>query len=550
MRASIPLFRFRLSLFAPLCCALAQSPAWAEDSPAPQPAEPAAAPAAAPEPSPRFDVWEYRVEGNSALDTQTVEKTVYGFLGPGRSIDDVEQARAALEKAYHDAGYTAALVDIPEQDVEEGVVILKVGEGRVDRLRITGSRYFSLGRIREQVPALAEGKPLNVPELQQQLGDLAGESADRVITPVMRAGRTPGTMEVELAVEDQLPLHGGVEVNARNSTNTTRLRTIGSIRYDNLWQLFHSASLQYQISPEDTNNVKVWSGTYALPVEFLDAHLAFYGIGLDSQSAITSAGGLNVVGNGNIFGLRLVKSLPGSKGYSHSATLGWDYKDFGQSVQLTGSDAQDTPITYSPFTVVYDGTLSHGGGSFTQANLELDFNIGGLGSDQQEFENRRHGAKRNYLYFAGELRHRQVLPWDLALQLRLAGQVADTPLISNEQMGAGGMTSVRGYHEVERLGDNGAAGSVELYSPNFGAYGLEGVDELRLLAFTDLARLWIKEPLPGTPSRYDLFSAGTGFRLQLLKRISGEFYWAYPFVATEFVKVGQQRIDFRVAYDF
>ncbi|CAL1241103.1 ShlB/FhaC/HecB family hemolysin secretion/activation protein [Candidatus Methylocalor cossyra] len=522
---------------------LAGVPALAEPpGPAPKAAEAEA--------TPRFDVWEYRVEGNTVLDPKVIEKTVYGYLGPGKTIDDVEKARAALEKVYHDAGYAAALVDIPEQDVNEGVVVLTVGEGRVDRLKVSGSRYFSLGRIREKVPALAEGKPLHMPAVQEQLSELAGESADRNVTPILRAGRTPGTVEVDLAVEDRLPLHGSLELNARNSANTSRLRLIGMLRYDNLWQRFHSASLQYQTSPEDPSNVEVWSGTYVMPLDFLGARLAFYGIGLDSTSNVTTAGALSVVGSGHIFGLRLIKLLPGTKAYSHSLTLGWDYKDFGQSVLLTGADTQNTPVTYAPWQVSYTGTYGWGGGTVTQWNLETDFNIAGIGSTYREFENRRYGATPNYLYLAGDLRHRQALPWDLALQFRLLGQVANMPLISNEQMGAGGMQSVRGYHEVERLGDDGVNGSLELYSPNLGPWLDASIDEWRFLVFSDVARLWIRKPLPGAPSSYDLWSAGTGFRLQLLKQIAGEFYWAYPFAPGQYVKVGQSRIDFRVVFEF
>jgi hemolysin activation/secretion protein len=537
----------------PLCLALANIPVQADPAPAPADNQPAADAKPDGERAPRFDVLEYRVEGNSALDTRSIEKTVYPFLGPGKSIEDVEKARAALEKAYQDAGYSAALVDIPEQDVEGGVVILKVGEGRVDRLKITGSRYFSLGKIREGVPALSEGQPLNLTKVQEQLAKVAGDSADRTVTPVMRAGRTPGTVEVELAVEDQLPLHASVEMNARNSIGTSRLRLTGMVRYDNLWQLYHSASLQYQVSPENPSEVEVWSGTYVMPLDFIDSRLVFYGVGLDSTSTVTSAGALDVVGNGNIFGLRLIKPLPnfpGAKDYSHSLSLGWDYKNFGQGVQLVGADSQNTPVSYSPFQAAYTGTLNFGGGSFSQINLEANFNFAGMGSSYKEFEAKRHNATPNYLYFAGDLKHRQVLPWDLALQARLSGQIANMPLISNEQMGAGGMQTVRGYHEVERLGDDGVNASLEFYSPNFGAYGLDGVDELRVMAFGDVARLWVRDPLQGTPPRYDLLSAGAGFRMQVLKKISGEFYWAYPFVATDSVKVGDSRVDFRVAYEF
>ena len=38
--------------------------------------------------------------------------------------------------------------------------------------------------------------------------------------------------------------------------------------------------------------------------------------------------------------------------------------------------------------------------------------------------------------------------------------------------------------------------------------------------------------------------------MRAFKNLNGEFYWEYPFIATEFVPVGMQRIDFRVAYEF
>ena len=499
-----------------------------------------------------FDVWEYRVEGNTVLDQQLIEKTVYGFLGPSKTITNIENARSALETAYHQAGYQAAGVDIPEQDVREGVVILQVHEGTVDKLRVVGSRFFSPGHIKEEVPALAEGKPLNIAQTQKELAKVASESPDRQVTPVMRAGTTPGTIDIDLEVKDELPFHGSTEINARNSINTTRLRLPVMLRYDNLFQMGHSESLQYQVSPEDTSNVQVWSGTYALPIESIDSHLALYGIGLDSSSDVTTAGSLNVVGNGNIFGARLVKALGTFGGISQSVTFGWDYKDFGQNITSTQA-TQRSPVQYSPFELGYSASKYYEGGSLTQLNAEVNFNFAGMGSSYEQFAKRRYGATPNYLYLEGEVKHRQALPEDLAVQFRLAGQVADSPLISNEQMGAGGMLTVRGYHEVERLGDNGVLGSFALWSPDFRVVGLDGfeyLNDFRMLAFTDAAQLWLIKALPSTASAYNLWSTGTGFRMRAFKNLLSEFYWEYPFISTEYVQAGQQRLDFRVAYEF
>ena len=58
--------------------------------------------------TPHFYVQEYQAHGNDHLLTQVeFEQAVYPYLGPYRTPDDVEQARAALEKAYKDKGFTA-----------------------------------------------------------------------------------------------------------------------------------------------------------------------------------------------------------------------------------------------------------------------------------------------------------------------------------------------------------------------------------------------------------------------------------------------------------
>ena len=83
-----------------------------------------------------FDLWELRVKGNTLLDKKQLEMTVYPFLGPKKSIDVVEQARSALENVYQMQGYKTVSVDIPEQDVVNGVVYLQVVEGKISRLRV------------------------------------------------------------------------------------------------------------------------------------------------------------------------------------------------------------------------------------------------------------------------------------------------------------------------------------------------------------------------------------------------------------------------------
>lgn len=509
-------------------------------------AAPAETQAAAPA---TFDLFELRVKGNTLIDKKQLERSIYPFLGPKKSIDNVEKARAALEALYRAQGYQTVAVDIPEQDVKNGVVYLQVVEGKISRLRIKDSRYFDQGRIKAMVPELAEGSVPNFPKMQQQLAALSGQSSDRQVVPVLRAGETPGTLEVDLKVKDELPLHGKVELNGRNVANTSRLRLISSLRYDNLWQRMHSASLMYQVSPENNKEVDVWAGTYAMPLLDTDAKLAFYAVSSSSTSQIANAGALSVIGIGNIYGARVIKPLKALNNYFHSFTGGVDYKDFQEDLNLIGADSIKTPISYLPFLAQYSGSYRNKE-AMTVFDIGLHFSVRGLGNDQQQFEDKRFLAKANYAFISGDLKHRHNLPFDMELATRFSGQYSDTPLISNEQFSLGGAQSVRGYFETQALADDAVFGSLELYSPHLAPADWEQVNELKLLAFIDAGKGWIKNPLPGNAAGNFLSGGGFGVHFRLWKLMSGVFDIGIPFSALEPVKSGEPRLHFTIAGEF
>ncbi|MCX7099393.1 MAG: ShlB/FhaC/HecB family hemolysin secretion/activation protein [Methylococcales bacterium] len=498
-----------------------------------------------------FDLWELRIKGNTLLGRQEVERTVYPFVGKDKTIDTVEQARVALEKVYHAKGYQTVAVDIPEQDVIGGVVFLDVTEGKVARLRVTDARYFSLGKIKAQVPELAEGKVPNIPVMQKQLADLGKQSADRTVVPILRAGETPGTVDVDLKVDDRIPLHGKVEVNGRNVANTSRLRTIVSLRYDNLWQSLHSASFMFQTSPENPDEVEVFVGTYVMPVFSTDAKLALYGVKSSSNSQVASAGALSVVGIGDIYGLRLIKPLTAMEKYSHSFTVGLDYKSFSEDLALIGADTLQTPISYLPFTAQYTGNISDEESMLT-FNLGVDFSIRGLGNDQEEFSNKRYGASAGYLILNGDVDYKYSLPWGMDLVSRFYGQIADSPIISNEQFSIGGDLSVRGYFETQVLADDGFHGSLELYSPHLlpqdGMW--ESINTLRALVFVDGGYGWIKDALPGVQSQFGLASSGVGLRFKAWKYLNGYLDVGIPFISQGTIESGEPRLHFKVATEY
>ena len=496
-----------------------------------------------------FDIWEYRVKGNHLLERKRIERSVYPFLGENKSIEDVDQARQALESAYRDAGYPTVLVDIPEQNVVKGVVYLQVTESPVERLKITGSKYHSLERIREQIPAVAEGRVPKLSDFQAQMNQLNAQSPDRKITPILRAGRTPGTVEVELKVRDELPFHGSLEINNQRSASTTALRALVNLRYDNLWQGFHSASLQFQLSPQNANQVQVWAGTYVMPVFDSDMRLVFYGVGSDSKTGVASAGALSVIGSGRIFGLRLINPLDNVGNYYHSTTFGIDYKSFDENIVLR-TDNILTPIRYLPFSFNYEGTFREEEAR-TDFSLGFNFSVRGLGNKQSEFENKRFPAQSNFIYFHGSLDRKARLPYDFEFQSAIRAQYSLDPLINNEQFLAGGQRSVRGYFLTQILGDSGISGSVSVFSPQIGWNGLRAyLRDFRALWFFDVASVWLTRPLPGTPHWDNIASTGIGLRLNLLRQFFSELDWGFALIDNANVSRGDSMLQFRFWYGF
>lgn len=461
-----------------------------------------------------FDVLEYVVDGNSVLPQTDVERAVYPFLGPERGIAAVEKAREALEKAYHDAGYLTVLIDIPEQRVAEGVVRLRVTEGRVERLKVSGNRYYSRGEIRTGAPSLAAGEVPNFNEAQKDLAALS-RTPDRRVMPLLRPGRAPGTVEVELKVDDDLPLHGSAEINNKQSPDTTDRRLEASLRYDNLWQKGHSVGASFQNSPLNTDQVEVFTGTYSAPLG--TGILAGYAV--RSNSNLATAGGTSVLGKGTTLGLRYIRPLPARGSYFHSLSAGFDIKSFDETTNLIGADTAKKPIRYVPFGIQYTGGTQDESGQW-QFNLGAGWSLRGL-SDRQilcddglmhdQFECKRHGAKSNFAVLRGDLQRNQTLGGGWDMTARFDVQAASQPLISNEQFAAGGVDSVRGYYDAERTGDDALRARLEVRTP--GLWPESGV-ETRLLGFFDWASLRIQQPDPGQEGRYAIGSLGIGLRLR------------------------------------
>lgn len=496
---------------------------------------------------PAIYIREYRVRGAKILNGAEVGKVVYPYLGPGRTALDVEQARVALEQAYKDKGYETVTVMIPPQISRGGIITMQVVENKIGRLRVNGSRYFSLEQIKKNTPSLREGIVPNFNQVTREIISL-NQLPDRRVTPVMKPGVEPGTVDIDLNVKDTFPLHGSLELNNRYSADTSELRLNGSLSYNNLWQMGHSLGASFQIAPQNMEDAKVISGYYIARFPGLDA-LSLMLLGTKQDSNVSTLGGSAVAGRGDVLGARVLYTLPTKgDGFYHSLSFGMDYKKFDENVRF-GDGTTVTPITYYPWSLNYGATWM-GKGTLTELNAGLNFHFRGSGSDSQEFDEKRFQADGNYIYFRGDLGHTRDLPGGLELALKTQGQLSSQPLINNEQFAGGGLGTVRGYLESQQLGDNALFGSIELRSPTLLKGTEDKPSEWRFYAFCEGGVLTMKNPLPEQKDYFELASVGVGSRIQVWEHFNGSLDLGFPLVGKDEPNVEDMLLTFRIWAEF
>jgi hemolysin activation/secretion protein len=495
-----------------------------------------------------LNILEYRVEGSKRLGRLEVEEAVYPYLGPGRTAADVESARAALEKSYHDAGFETISVVIPQQDPRRGVIHLEVIEGKVGRLRVNGAKWFLPSTIRREAPSVAEGE---VPDMNRVRKDILALNrlSDRRVTPVLRAGVEPGTVDIDLNVEDKNPLHGSLELNNRYSSNTTELRLNGALSYGNLYQLGHTLGVNFQIAPENTNDAKVFSGYYLARVSD-GASLMFQGTKQDSD--VSSIGGAASIGRGHTIGLHALFDLPTADQFYQTFSIGIDYKHFDENI-IIGKSKISAPIEYYPLSANYGATwLAEK--VFTEFNTSLNFNLRGVGSGERDYSNKRYNSDGSYVFLRSDLARTQDLQGGSQLFGKIQSQISSQPLINNEQTAGGGLGTARGYLEASALGDNGIFGTVEYRTPSFIGKPAVGdsttSNEWRLHTFADVGLLGIWDALPSQQKRTGLASGGVGTRFKLKDHYNGSLDVAVPFISQTDSQAGDIRVTFRGWVDF
>ena len=471
---------------------------------------------------PRFDIKRFQVDGNTLLDKAEVDKLLTPFTGKSRDFGTVQEALEALENAYRKLGYSMVLVTVPEQEMEKGIVRLKVTENRIGKIKIHGLRFFDTANIRRSLPALREGETPDVNAISRSL-KLANESPAKKVNLQFLNSEKENEIDANIEVKDERSWKIGLsgDNTGTKETGSTRLGVL--LQHANVFNLDHLLTLQYITSPEKLDKVSIYSMGYRMPFYSLGSSLDLIGAysNVDSGSINAASYSMNVSGKGTILGIHYNQNLTRIGNYEHKLTLGLDYRAYENSVDFLGIQLGNN-VTVHPVSLTYAGTftMERSSAGFYLADVQnLPGNWDGR-DNQSDFERARAGAPRGYNMIRYGANITYVFGGDWQARALFNGQYTNDPLVPGEQYGIGGANSVRGFREREIANDKGYSGSAEIYSPDLcKLIGITAVQS-RFLVFYDRGEISRNNPLPGDTINTEIASIGPGIRITDGKRFS------------------------------
>ena len=138
-------------------------------------------------------------------DISAVFTNVPAAFGTNVSFDAIRAVLGDLQMAYRERGFATVSVGLPQQKLTNATLKVKVTEGRLADIRVTGNRWFSSNNVMSALPSLHPDMLLNSHVFQREL-DLANANRDRQIYPVIGPGLEPGTSELTLEGEGPFPV--------------------------------------------------------------------------------------------------------------------------------------------------------------------------------------------------------------------------------------------------------------------------------------------------------------------------------------------------------
>ncbi len=465
----------------------------------------------------------YELHGNTQLTEERIKAVLLPYTETQLSTQGLHQAADALTSAYHNAGVFAAKVFIPPQTINDGIVMLYVYEGILDKngfvLKNSGKRVRN--SVIEPIinHNLQVGEVILTADIERSillLEDMPGIHSDVTLYP----GEQVGTAKLKYEIRDEKLVTGNIDFDNFGGYYTGQYRLGGTVYVNSPTTSGDQLTLRLVTSGEDSNYGFL---RYSIPALGNGTRVGFSTDYLDYNLGKE----FSVLGSeGNAFEFRGFINHPYVRSRHTNLNLGIDlahlkledYDNIGDLAKRTinsgilriSGDHDDD--MFAAGTTYYSIDLTLG-------NLDIEGNQAYIDFDNQNTKTEGGFSK---VYMA--LSRLQHLGGKLSTFISLSGQLASKNLDSSQKFYLGGPFSVPGYPTGQVSGDDGALLHLDLRR-DFYTQPWGGIFQASIFYAYGWARLF-KDPWPGweganpiITSDVTLQSIGVGFNQNWLQGI-------------------------------
>jgi hemolysin activation/secretion protein len=444
----------------------------------------------------------FRFVGNSLLAGEELERVVAPYLHHPITFNELQQATAAVARAYRDAGWLVNAY-LPRQEIIDGAVTIRIVEAVYSGARMEGAEA-------ELVPAaqlLAHfdarqqtGEALNLKQLDRALL-LADDLPGVAVAGSLQAGQQLGETELLLHATDEPP-HG-----ARLLLDNAGARSTGASRVIAMMHLYSPTHRgdQFDGTFLHSKGTDYLSASYSMPfgqdgwrVDISGAYLD-YGLTASDFSALEGTGRSTSASAGS--------SYPLIRTRQHNLYLDVRFARDAYRNRANSAVQSNYYINAASFGLTGNRFDDFGGGGSTQASFT--WTKGRLALHTLDLgESPAVGGVFNT--FDLRVSRQQVISGQWTLLATMRGQLGSKLLDSSQRFYLGGPNGVRAYPVNEGSGNRGALLNFEM--------------RRRLPYNTTVATFydWGHVGNPGPDASYDLSGYGVSMSWQAPHRIELE----------------------------
>ena len=399
-----------------------------------------------------FSLAKVETDASEILTESEIKGITNPYIGKTVSLQDLYDMTGAINKLYEQKGYAVCKAYLPPQRIHEGVVQIKLLEGKTGNVVIIGLRHTRKGYVANRI-RLEPGKVANTDELTERLQHFNATN-DIQLRILVHAGEKPGTTDYEIAAFE--PQHNqSVSLYVDNSGYESSGRWREGIFYTvrSLTGQRDALRLNYMRS-KGTN---IFGANYSLPVNNMGTMLDFdYGTNT-TEIVKGNMKDVGVKGHSYAAGMTLRHPLCVDEKRRYEIGLQFLHQnsqtDLGTKSNNYFKWLDDTRNTFAP----YISFTHYGTSSLLYHRHTLSYTgFNNLNDNGDNYATYRLDALYQKRYGGGQM-----------LSGRLNVQVAsDNKIMSSSDLFyIGGSNSVRGYEESFLGGQSGFSASLSYMAP-------------------------------------------------------------------------------------